>query len=112
MIQRAHAPSAGLWSIPGGRCLPGESGRDACVREVAEETGLQVRVLRMTGLVEIDGQQARYQVEDYLCEVVRGQLRAGDDADQAQWVSYAELLALPTAPGLVDALRDWNVLPD
>ena len=82
------------------------------MREVAEETGLEVRVLRMTGQVVIEGPQASYQVEDYLCQLVGGQLRAGDDAAQAQWVSYAELLALPTAPGLYEALRGWGVLPD
>ena len=52
LIRRGKAPSAGLWSVPGGRCLPGESTADACVREVAEETGLIVEVLRLAGTVE------------------------------------------------------------
>jgi A/G-specific adenine glycosylase len=33
----------GLWEFPGGKCRAGESLEEACVREVAEETGLKVR---------------------------------------------------------------------
>ena len=49
VILRGHAPSAGTWSVPGGRCLPGEAAPDACVREVREETGLAVVVQRWAG---------------------------------------------------------------
>src|SRR5690349_16445083 len=42
LIRRGQEPSAGKWSIPGGRCLPGESAATACIREVAEETGVLV----------------------------------------------------------------------
>src|SRR5579859_374033 len=40
VVRRGRPPSAGRWSVPGGRCRPGEPAADACVREVAEETGL------------------------------------------------------------------------
>jgi len=66
VIQRAHAPSAGLWSIPGGRCLAGEDTASACVREVAEETGLQVAVTRLAGQVELDAPAGTYLVDDYV----------------------------------------------
>ena len=52
LVRRGQAPSAGSWSVPGGRCLPGESPAAACVREVAEETGLRVEVVRYAGRVE------------------------------------------------------------
>ena len=44
MIQRGHDPGAGLWSIPGGRIEPGETDEQALVRELLEETNLQVKV--------------------------------------------------------------------
>ena len=40
----------GLWFLPGGGMDPGESGLEACVREVLEETGLRVRVSRQIGV--------------------------------------------------------------
>jgi len=112
VIERGHEPSAGLWSIPGGRCLPGEDSASACVREVAEETGLSVRVVRWAGQVELDAPVGTYLVDDYVCELTGGTLSAGDDATKARWVSRAELLALPTAPGLYEALAGWGELPE
>ena len=40
----------GRWCLPGGRMDPGESAAETCVREVLEETGLQVEVVRLIGL--------------------------------------------------------------
>jgi 8-oxo-dGTP diphosphatase len=71
VVQRAHEPAKGRWSVPGGRCLPDEPAALACVREVAEETGLQVRVVRFAGRVERAGPGAvRYDIDDFVCTVI------------------------------------------
>jgi 8-oxo-dGTP diphosphatase len=112
LIQRGRPPAQGSWSVPGGRCRPGEAPRDACVREVAEETGLTVSVLRFAGHVERDGPDGcTYDIDDFVCAVVGGALQAGDDADEARWVRRGELAALSLAPGLLDALTAWNLMP-
>jgi ADP-ribose pyrophosphatase YjhB (NUDIX family) len=112
VIRRGRAPSTGSWSVPGGRCLVDEDPRDACVREVAEETGLVVEVVRFAGRVERPAPDGGvYLIDDFVCRPVGGDLRAGDDATQARWVTRAELMKLPLVPGLVEALSDWGVLP-
>ena len=112
LVRRGNAPSAGSWSVPGGRCLPGESATDACVREVAEETGLTVEVLRLAGTVERPAPDGSvYVIDDFVCRVRSGELAAGDDATDARWVSRAELAGLPLVPGLVAALSEWGALP-
>ena len=112
LIERANPPSAGSWSIPGGKCRPGESTTQACVREVAEETGLDVVVSRYAGRVERDGPDGVvFDIVDYVCVVSGGSLRAGDDAVDARWASRAELDGLELAPGLLEALQSWNELP-
>ena len=113
LIRRGRPPGVGRWSVPGGRCLPGEPTADCCVREVREETGLEVAVLRLLGRVERaapDG--AVFVIDDYLCRATGGVLAAADDADDARWVTRAELAGLPLVPLLSETLADWSVLPD
>ena len=52
----------------------------------------------------------RYEIHDFACVVTAGTPRAGDDADDLGWFSRDEIAALPTSPGLMDALRDFGVL--
>jgi ADP-ribose pyrophosphatase YjhB (NUDIX family) len=112
LIQRGREPSAGSWSVPGGRCWPGETPAAACVREVAEETGLQVEVVCLAGRVERPSATGGvYVIDDFVCRLVGGELTAGDDAVDARWVTRAELAELNIAPGLWTALEEWGLLP-
>ena len=113
LIRRGHAPSAGLWSVPGGRVEAGESEPAAVVREVAEETGLRVRPDRVLGAVRIAGDGVVYTVTDWACTVLEPgqQPVAGDDAADVAFVDAAGLAALEMAPGVVTALSGWDVLP-
>jgi ADP-ribose pyrophosphatase YjhB (NUDIX family) len=116
VVRRRHEPGAGLWSVPGGRVEPGETARDAVVRELAEETGLAVVPEDLAGTVERDGPGGVvYVIEDWFAGVAPGtdpaDVRAGDDADEARWVPLTDVPDLPCVDGLLDALRDWNVVP-
>jgi 8-oxo-dGTP diphosphatase len=113
LVKRGRAPDAGSWSVPGGRCLPGELAEQACIREVAEETGLVVRVLRLAGSVHRQGPaDVTYAIDDFVCDVIGGALQPGDDAADARWVSREGLENLPLVPGLKAALEGWGLLPD
>jgi ADP-ribose pyrophosphatase YjhB (NUDIX family) len=113
LIRRGHAPSAGLWSVPGGRVEPGESETEAVVRETAEETGLRVRPDRVLGRVRIDGDGVVFTVTDWACTLLDPAQSpvAGDDAADVVFVDATGLAALDMAPGVVVALSGWGALP-
>lgn len=111
VIQRGHDPGAGLWSIPGGRIEPGETDAQALVRELLEETNMQVKVGKLIGRVQRPGLGgAVIDIRDYAATVTGGTLRAGDDAADARWVTAAELGRLEVTEGLIEALTEWGVL--
>jgi len=111
MIQRGHDPGAGLWSIPGGRVEPGETDEQALVREMLEETNLQVKVGKLIGRVQREGLGgAVVDIGDYAATVTGGTLRPGDDAADARWVAASGLARLEVAEGLIEALTEWGVL--
>jgi 8-oxo-dGTP diphosphatase len=106
LVLRGRAPSRGLWSVPGGRVEPGESLAEAAAREVHEETGLIVQTGRELGRLRIPTGDGRdYEICNFAATVVGGSLCAGDDADDARWVSYEELDSLALTPNLSTYLR-------
>lgn len=110
LIQRGQQPALGRWSLPGGRVEAGEAAADAVVREVREETGLEVRVSSEVGTVRRPAPTGgTYVIRDFLVVPVTGNLRAGDDARDAVWVPLAELEAWDTSSGLVEALDSWGL---
>ena len=111
LIKRGHAPGAGLWSLPGGRIEPGETDAEALVREMREETGLEIEAGQLIGTVRRPAQDgAVLDIRDYAATVTGGSLRPGDDAADARWVDASELASLPLTGGLVEALTGWGVL--
>lgn len=113
LIKRGREPYVGCWSLPGGSIKSGESPKDACAREVREETNLIVNVGQSLGHINIpmlDG--SKLYVEDFratLIDEVNGEPKAGDDAAEVGWFDLERIERLETTPGLLGYLRQWGV---
>ncbi len=111
LVERGEEPQRGAWSLPGGLVELGERLEDAVRREVREETGVEVEVLEMAGVVErilpdAEGRtEYHYVLVDYLCRVAVGALEPASDVSRAAWVPRAELRAYRLTEGTLSFLE-------
>ena len=96
------------WHVPGGAVDPGESPAEAAVREAREETGAEVRLVRLLGAFggpnhEIhypNGDQVAYVVTLYQAEITSGEPAPdGEELAALRWFSREELPAARLNPG-------------
>ncbi|HEX3745676.1 MAG TPA: NUDIX hydrolase [Bryobacteraceae bacterium] len=111
MAQRGKQPLQGWWSLPGGALEVGESLADGIRREVREETGLDVHpvgVLEIFERIMRDASGApeyHYVLIDYVCRIVGGELCAGDDACEVEWVRRRDLPELHITEGTLAVIE-------
>jgi len=91
------------WSLPKGTPNGGETIEQTALREVEEETGLQVRILAPIGPIEYyfvqSGTRIHKTVHYYLMEAVGGDLRLHDhEFDEVRWVRTDDATTLMTFP--------------
>ncbi len=104
LVRRGAPPLAGQWSIPGGALEAGETLLEGVRRELAEETGVEVRVLDLVEVferIDLDGggkTRYHYVVLDYLCEAAGGEAHAGSDVTDVAWVAASELAPYELTP--------------
>jgi mutator protein MutT len=100
LIRRGQEPLKGEWSLPGGAVEVGETLEAALMREVREETSLDIIVGHVVEVLDsirrdADGRaEYHYVIIDYACRVRRGAPTAaarGTDAADVRWVPIAEL---------------------
>jgi 8-oxo-dGTP pyrophosphatase MutT (NUDIX family) len=97
---RRRARDSVTWTLPKGTPHAGESTEETALREVAEETGLEVRIIEPLPSIEYafaqDGTRIRKTVHYFLMEPVGGDLSRHDhEFEDVRWVSFDE------APGLL-----------
>lgn len=115
LVRRAFAPWSGCWDIPGGFCDPGEHPERTAVRELREETGLDVVVGRLLGLWmdaydDADPPETTLNLY-YLARLARpgAELRPGPEVTEARWFGPDELPDDPAFPRhAVDVLAAWR----
>ncbi len=85
----------GTWVFPKGTPDGGESVEETALREVREETGLDVRILRPLGVIDywfaVPGERVHKFVHFFLMEAVGGDVARHDrEYDEVRWVDAAD----------------------
>lgn len=99
------------WTLPKGTPDPGETIEETALREVTEETGLEVRILEPLRAIEYafvqDGTRIRKTVHYYLMEPTGGDLARHDsEFERVRWVPFDE------APGLLSFATERELVAD
>ena len=82
LIKRKNEPYKNFWALPGGFVEYNETVEHAVIREAREETGLDVKILKLTGVYSKAGRDPRGHTVSvvFLCSVAGGNLKADTDA--------------------------------
>jgi len=113
LIQRGHDPGLGLWSVPGGAVLLGETPEQGVARELEEECGIQITVRGIARVVtrifrDSCGKIAyHYVIIDYLADWTTGEPRAGGDAADLAWVPRNDLASDRLTDGLAEIVEPF-----
>ena len=105
LVRRDIEPHVGKWSFPSGYVDRGEVVESAAVREVKEETNMDVEIVGLIGLYSSDGSPVA--LAAYAATVVGGELRPGAEAQDARFFRQDELPAFPF-PHDDQILGDWR----
>jgi ADP-ribose pyrophosphatase YjhB (NUDIX family) len=108
LIKRGMSPGKGKWALAGGFVDAGEDPQATVIRELREETGLEIAVAGLLDVFHTDG----VITIAYSARIIGGTIHAGDDAAEVCWFTKADLPEL-VFDSTITLMERWKkgVLP-
>ena len=106
IVRRAQPPAHGLYTLPGGGVELGETLEQAVIREVREETGLEIEPVELAGYRQMIARDVEGRIErhfvilPFAARWVAGEVSLNEELAEANWLLPSELSGLKTTEGL------------
>ena len=114
LIKRKYPPFQDFYALPGGFIEKGEKAKEAVIREVKEETNLDVRIIKKIGLYNEEGRDPRGKIHStaFKCQIIGDAsiMKSGDDSKEVELISKENLKRIDLAFDHEKILKDANVL--
>ena len=101
--QRGYGEFKDGWEFPGGKLEPGESAREALIREIREELDVDIRVGRLLETVEYDYPEFHLTMHCFICELLSEDIVLKEHED-ARWLKEEELDTVDWLPADVGVI--------
>ena len=101
--QRGYGEFKDGWEFPGGKLEPGESAREALVREIREELDVDIRVGRLLETVAYDYPEFHLTMHCFICELLSEEIVLKEHED-ARWLKEEELDTVDWLPADVGVI--------
>jgi 8-oxo-dGTP diphosphatase len=108
IVRRAQPPARGLYTLPGGGVELGETLSEAVIREVHEETGLEIEPLALAGYRQVIARDAAGRIErhfvilPFAARWIAGEISLNEELADARWLEPSGLSGLETTEGLAE----------
>jgi 8-oxo-dGTP diphosphatase len=106
IVRRARPPARGLYTLPGGGVEVGETLEQAVIREIREETALEIEPVDLVGFREAIARDAAGRVErhfvilPFAARWIGGEIALNEELAEAHWLAPSEISGLKTTEGL------------
>ena len=106
IVRRARPPAHGLYTLPGGGVELGETLEQAVVREIREETALEIEPVALVGFRQAIARDAAGRVErhfvilPFAARFISGEISLNEELAAADWLAPEAIAGLKTTEGL------------
>jgi 8-oxo-dGTP diphosphatase len=106
----------GGWVFPGGQVEEGENLEDALIREIKEESGIDISVTSLIGVYSNTGTHKWYDdvtdvptklMLDFVCKPLGVGLSISDETSESKWVEKEKVLNIVTAPAIITRYKAY-----